>query len=67
MKDTEFGHSNREFFVAAIPRIKDKTVPWAVHGFQPPFLLLDVKGEHIVFVVLPMAGGFPELAAEHVG
>lgn len=67
MQNSEFGHSDREFLVAAIPRIEDKTMPGAVHGFQAPFLLLNVKSEHVVFVVLPMAGGFPELAAEHIG
>jgi hypothetical protein len=38
----------------------------AVHRFESPFLLLDVEGEHVVFVILPVAGGLPKLAMEHI-
>ena len=38
-----------------------------VHGFQGESLLLYVEGEHVLRVVLPMAGGLPQLAVVDVG
>ena len=64
--DTEFSHADRQFLVAAIAAVEDETVPRAVHGFQSPLLLLDGQREHVVLVVLPMAGRLPKLGVEHV-
>lgn len=65
--DTKLRHPDREFFVASVPSVKDKTVTRTVHGLQRPLLLLDVENEHILLVVLPMAGRLPQLAVVHVG
>ena len=39
----------------------------AVHGFQAELVLLDGEGEHVILVVLPMAGRLPQLGVVHVG
>lgn len=67
VNDTEFSHTDWEFFITTIPRIEDQAMPRAVHRLECPFFLFDVKDEHVVFVVLPMAGSLPEFAVEHVG
>ena len=66
MDDSEFCHPDGQLLVAAIARVEDQAVARAVHGFERPFLLLDVEDEHIVFVVLPVPGGFPELAVVQI-
>src|SRR6266404_8969147 len=40
--DAKFGHSNGEFFVTTITRIKDQTVTRTIHGFEGPFFFLNV-------------------------
>lgn len=42
-------------------------VSWAVHGFEGEGLLLGLEGEHVLTVVLPVAGGLPQLAVVDVG
>ena len=66
MDDPKLGHSYRQFFVATIARIKDQTVTRTIHGLERPFFLLDVQGEHIILIFLPMTGCFPEFRVEHV-
>lgn len=66
VNDAKLRHSDREFFVASIPRIKNDTMARTIHRFQRPFLLLNVEREHVVFVVLPMSGSFPEFAVVHI-
>lgn len=39
---------------------------WAVHGLKGELLLLHLKREHVLTVVLPVAGGHPEPAIEDV-
>lgn len=39
----------------------------AVHGFEGEGLLLHLEGEHVLAVVLPVAGGLPQLAVVDVG
>lgn len=39
----------------------------AVHGFEGEGLLLGLEGEHVLTVVLPVAGGHPQLAVVDVG
>lgn len=67
MDNTELGHADGQFLVAPISAVEDQTMPRTIHGLETPFLLFDVQDEHIVFVVLPVAGGFPEFGVEHVG
>lgn len=64
--DPELGHADREFFVTAVARIEDQAVPRAVHRLERPRLLLDRQREHVVLVVLPVAGRLPQLAVVHV-
>jgi len=66
MDNTELSHSDREFLVTAITRIEDQAMSGAVHGLQCPFLLLDIKGKHIVLVILPVSGSLPKLAVVHI-
>jgi len=54
MDNTELSHSDREFLVTAITRIEDQAMSGAVHGLQFSILLLDIKGKHIVLVILPV-------------
>lgn len=39
----------------------------AVHGFEGELLLVNIEHKHVVFVVLPVLGSFPELFVVHVG
>jgi hypothetical protein len=39
----------------------------AIHGLESPLLLFDIKQEHVVFVILPVPGGFPKFAVVHIG
>lgn len=41
-------------------------VPWTVHGFEGKGVLFNIKGEHVVTIMLPVARGFPEFAVVHV-
>lgn len=66
MDDTELGHADGQLLVTPVPRVEDQTVAGTVHGLESPFLLLDVEHEHVVFVVLPVSGGFPEFGVVHV-
>lgn len=42
-------------------------VPWTIHGLKGESVLVDVKGEHVLTVMLPVSRSLPELAAVHVG
>jgi len=66
MDDSEFCHPDGQLLVATVARVEDQAVAGTVHGLERPFLLLDVKDEHVVFVVLPVPGGLPELAVIHI-
>ena len=66
MDDTELCHPDRELLVTSVPRVEDDAMSWAVHWFQSPFLLVDIKREHVVFVVLPVPRGFPKFAVVHI-
>ena len=66
MNDTELCHPDRELLVTSVPRVKDDAMSRTIHRFQCPFLLLDIECEHVVFVVLPVSGSFPEFAVVHI-
>ena len=66
MDNTKLGHPDRKLLVASIPRVKDDTMPGTIHRFQSPLLLLNIECEHVVLVVLPMSGSFPEFAIVHI-
>ena len=67
MDDAKFGHSDGQFFVTTITGIEDQAVTRTIHGFEGPFFFLNIQCEHVVFVILPVTGRFPELGIEHVG
>lgn len=46
---------------------KHQTVPWTIHGLKGESVLVNVKGEHVLTVMLPVSRSLPELAAVHVG
>ena len=66
MDNTKFRHPDRELLVTPIPRVKDETMPRAVHRFQSPLLLLDIEREHVILVILPMSRSLPEFAIVHI-
>ena len=67
VEDTELGHTDGKLLVTTVARVEDEAVTGAVHWLERPFVFLDVEGEHVVLVVLPVSGSLPELAVEHVG
>jgi hypothetical protein len=64
--DAELGHANRQLLVATIPRVEDQGMARAIHGLERPLLLLDVEGEHVIVVVLPVTRRLPKLAVVHI-
>jgi hypothetical protein len=40
--------------------VEDETVSRTVHGLESELLLLDLEAEHVIGVVVPMAGGLPQ-------
>ena len=67
VEDTELGHTDGKLLVTTVARVEDEAVTGAVHWLERPFVFLDVEGEHVVLVVLPMAGRLPQFRVEHVG
>lgn len=59
VENTEFGEPEGKLPVTALPAVEYEAVTWAVHGFESEFLLFDVETEHVLRVVLPVAGGLP--------
>lgn len=47
-------------------RVQYSPVPWTVHGFEGKSVLFNIKGKHVVTVMLPVARGFPEFTVVHV-
>ena len=67
VNEAELGHAYRQLLVTAVTSVEDETVAGAVHRLERPFLLLNVEREHVVLVVLPVSGGFPQFGVVHVG
>lgn len=59
MDDTKLSHADRQLSVAAVARVEDEAMSWAVHGLESPLLLFHAEGEHDIFVILPMTRGLP--------
>lgn len=66
MNNAKLSHSDRQFFVTPVTAIEYEAVTRTVHRLQRPFFLLDVKGEHVVLVILPVTGGLPKLRVKHI-
>ena len=67
MDDAELSHPNGKLLVASVSRIEDQAVSWAIHGFESPFFFLNVQQEHVILIVLPMAGCLPKFGVVHIG
>lgn len=67
MKNTEICHAPRQILVGNIGVIEDLAMARAVHGLQSESLLLDIKSEHVLFVMVPMTRSFPQVRLVHVG
>ena len=59
--------AQRQVPVAADPGLVDQHVGQAVHGLDAVHLAFDFGEIHVVPVVVPMAGAFPEVRLEHLG
>jgi len=67
MKHTEVGHSQWQLSPGSIAVIEDETMSWTIHGLEGELLLLGLEGEHVLGIVLPVAGGHPQLSVVDVG
>lgn len=67
MQHTKVGHTNRQLAVGTIAMRKHQAVTGAVHRLQCKLFLLHIKGEHVLLVVLPVAGLLPQLDIVDVG
>mmetsp|Transcript_9657 Transcript_9657/g.17055 ORF Transcript_9657/g.17055 Transcript_9657/m.17055 type:complete len:222 (+) Transcript_9657:1464-2129(+) len=59
--------SQRQVTVGPRTILEHETVTWAVHGLQTKQLFFNLKMKHVVFVVVCMSAGDPEIKVEHVG
>lgn len=66
VEDAELSHTDGQLLVRAVARVENEAVAGAVHRLQSPLLLLDVEREHVVLVVLPVAGRLPQFRVVHV-
>ena len=64
MHEALLGETQRQVAVGVAPVVVDLDVPRAVHRLEPELPSLDLLGqEHLVAVVVPVAGALPELGA----
>ena len=71
MAGAEFRHAQRQFAIAAEALVEDLHMAGAVHRLQREDavllqLVLDGRDEHALAELLPMAGGFPQLAVHQL-
>ena len=62
---TEFRHTQRQVAVGFQPLVEDLHVTRAVHRLDTVFTVLRRGGEHRIFVVVPVAGFFPQHTVHH--
>jgi len=67
VEDTKVGNSHGQFSVTALTVREEQTVTRAVHGLQSPLVLLNLEGEHVILVMLPVARLLPQGRVVHVG
>ncbi len=65
--DTELGEPEGHVPVGTGFAVVDDGASGAVHGFDGVHLVVDHGGVHVVLVVLPVAGGLPEVSVEDLG
>ena len=66
MELAEVRYLQRQILVAVRCRVVDKQMRRAIHSLERVFLFLHFQAEHMLLVVLPVAGCLPELAAQNV-
>lgn len=67
VQNSEVGDTHGKFPVTTLTVAKENKVTRAVHRLESPLTLLDIKLEHIVLVVSPVARSFPDADIVHVG
>lgn len=67
VQHSKFGHPQRKLLDRPRSGVKDEAVPRAVHRLERKLVLVDVEQEHVVLVVLVVAGRLPEVDVEHRG
>jgi len=67
VENTKVGNSHGQLSVTTLTVREKETVTRAVHGLQGPLILLNLEGEHIVLVMLPVTRLLPESGVVHVG
>ena len=67
MKYPKVSHPQREVFVRTCGLVEHYAVTRTVHRLQAESLLLDADLEHIFGIVVPVAGGLPQLGIVDVG
>lgn len=67
VQNTEVCNTHRKLTVTTFTVAEQNEVPRAVHGLQSPLALLDIQLEHIILVVGPVSGGFPDADIVHIG
>ena len=64
MDQAEFSHAHREVAVTVDIALIDQDAAWAVHRFDGVRLIIDGCKIHIVAVMIPVTGLFPEMTVE---
>ena len=67
MEDSKVSHPEGELLVGPGPLVEDEAVAWTVHRLQTKGFLLYADLEHVLRVVVPVAGGLPQLGVVDVG
>lgn len=66
VENTEISNSPWELSVRTLSVAESETVTGAVHWLETEILLLNLNLEHVLRVVLPMAGSLPQIDVVHV-
>ena len=62
---TQLTHAQRQVTVGVRLRLIHQHSAGAVHGLYRVILAVDDGGVHVLFVVIPVTGGLPEVAVEY--
>ena len=62
----KFTHAQRQFTVAFNALLEDQNVPWAVHRLEREVVLFALGREHVVTLLVPVAGFFPERTIQNL-
>jgi len=66
VEHAKVSEANRQLLVRALAVLEHKAVGWAVHRLEGPRLVLSFKRKHVILVVLPVTGCFPEFCVKNV-